>query len=119
MNAKTYKIDGHELRLKKYEDLTIKEEEEIDQILSFSTGEVELNPLTFLPKVLIADGQEEIDYKNASYKTIFEIMTDFLAERTLFLMNLPGMMKNLLGAKIGQISSTEKSTVNQNTSSQE
>ncbi|MGE5440818.1 MAG: hypothetical protein ACM3UR_13270 [Bacteroidota bacterium] len=118
MDVKTYLIDGKELKLKNYEDMTVKEEEEINKILGFSTGQVNIDPLSFLPLVLIADG-DPVDYKNTSYKTIFEIMTDFLAERSLFLVNMPGMMKSLLGTKLGQIQSINKSTETSTSSSQE
>ncbi len=91
---KTYKIAGKEFTLKAVKLLSFKEDQLVRELFineNIPFSEIDLNkvfPVILLPaaKFLLAD----FDYTAVTFETFSEIVTDFLSERQIFFLHLPG-----------------------------
>lgn len=92
---KTYTINGKPFSLRPVKDITFKEDQLLRSIfireeMSFE----ELDPARILPLILLpashsANGTEP-DYSDLSFEVFSLIISDFLAARQVFFLNLPG-----------------------------
>lgn len=106
MKEKKYLVDGKEYSLVSYEDLTVDEEAQINALLGFQTPDdntisLNVSPDKILPLLLVGD-KENTNFKKVSYKTLLDIMTDFIVARVDFFYGIPNYLQNSIELKMKQ-----------------
>ena len=106
MKEKKYLVDGKEYSLVSYEDLTVDEEAQINALLGFqspddNTISLNVSPDKILPLLLVGD-KENTNFKKVSYKTLLDIMTDFIVARVDFFYGIPNYLQDSIELKMKQ-----------------
>lgn len=103
---KEYQIDGKKFNLVKYEDLTVDEEAQINALMGFqspedSTISLNVSPEKVLPIILKGE-KENTNFKKVTYKTLLDIMGDFIVARVDFFYGIPNYLQNSIELKMKQ-----------------
>lgn len=104
MKEKEYLVDEKKFTLVSYEDLTVDEEAQINALLGFqspddNTISLNVSPDKILPLLLVGD-KENTNFKKVSYKTLLDIMTDFIVARVNFFYGIPNYLQNSIELKM-------------------
>lgn len=94
-----YNIDGKKLRLRRYDTLTLEDE---NNLISENGENLELknDPAEFLKTVLIPlNPDDEINFNKASYELLSEVTVDFMIEKNRFLSSMGERLESLLKQK--------------------
>jgi len=102
---KTYELNGQTYSLKPYSTLTQEQDDFIVNVLNFggnSEAVLTVENTTELLKLILLpeSGKEPIDVKKLSYEQIFDILSDFIAERADFLAGMSKHFQSLLELKL-------------------